>query len=219
MLLGGDVLSVTVNPSGGGLTHWSASDPGTTFRLLVASAGYVGTAIVGATMLELSPRLRGGRVALGLLAVLVAAVGLAWVPWRFSPDPLSAAVTGSSASDGRFTVLVCVAAVVVLAGLAAQPVVRLRRGAVMVLATCLCLAAVQDLLAVLEISRRGGHSDAASAAAVTPLPSWLWAGLWMLLGLGVCGLAAWSAAGGGRGRRPARDPTGSVSGSGDQNHS
>ena len=69
----------------------------------------------------------------------------------------------------------------------------LRRGVVVVLATCLCLGAVEDLRQVLDISSHGGHSDAAAAAAVTPLSSWVWAALWMLFGFAACGLALWSA--------------------------
>lgn len=194
-LLGGDVLTVTVNRHGGGLMASRAIDPSASYRVLVASAGYVGTAIVGATMLELSRRLRGGRVALAVLAVIVAAIGLVWVPWSFEPDAGSALVTGSSSGDGRFTILVCVLAILALVGLAVQPLTRLRRAAVMVLATCLCLGAVEDLQLVLDISRRGGHSDAAAAAAVTPLSSWLWATIWMVLGIVACALAVWSAIG------------------------
>jgi hypothetical protein len=201
-LLGGDVLTVTVNKHGGGLMRSRSTDPSTTYRVLVASAGYVGTAVIGATMLELSRRLRGGRVALGALAVVVAAIGVAWVPWSFEPDPLSARATGSGSGDGRFTIFVCVAAVVVLVGLALQPLMRLRRGAVMVLATCLCLGAVEDLQLLLDISRQGGHSDAAAAAAVTPLSSWTWAALWMLLGVVACVAATWSAVGRDSPQRP-----------------
>ena len=194
-VLGGDVLSVTVNRHGGGLMRSRSADPGTAYQVLVASAGYVGTALVGATMLELSRLLRGGRIALTALAAIIAAIGVAWVPWRFEPDPLAELATGSSSGDGRFTVLVCVVAVITLSGLAVQPLTRLRRAAVMVIATCLCLGAVEDLQILLDISRRGGHSDAALAAAVTPLSSWMWAAIWMLLGVAACVLATWSAAG------------------------
>lgn len=84
-------------------------------------------------MLELSRLLRGGRVALATLA-LIAAIGLAWVPWHFEPDALSAVATRSSSGDGRFTILVCLVAVIILVALAVQPLTRLRRAAVMVLA-------------------------------------------------------------------------------------
>ena len=191
-LLGGDVLTVTVNEQGGGLTQARASDPSSTFQVLVASAGYVGTAIIGAVMLELSRRLRGGRVALAALALIVVAIALAWVPWDFDPG-VSSTTSGSTSGDGRFTILVCVAAVVVLLGLAVQPLTRVRRAAILVLATCLCLGAVEDLQLVLDISRRGGHSDAAIAAAATPLSSWLWAVIWMLVGVAACAAGTWGA--------------------------
>jgi hypothetical protein len=194
-LFGGEVLTVTVNRHGGGLMRSRATDPSTTYQVLVASAGYLGTAMVGGLLLELSRRLRGGRIALGALALIVAAVGVAWVPWTFEPDPISAMATGSGSGDGRFTILVCILAVAVLVGLAVQPVARLRRAAILVIATCLCLGAVEDLQLVLDISRRGGHSDAALAAAVTPLSSWMWAAIWMLLGVAACVLGTWSAVG------------------------
>jgi hypothetical protein len=86
-----------------------------------------------------------------------------------------------------------VLAVAVLVGVAVQPVVRLRRAVVVVLATCLFLGGVEDLRLVLDISSRGGHSDAAAAAAITPLSSWMWSALWLLFGVAVCALALWSA--------------------------
>ena len=203
-VLGGDVLTVTVNRYGGGLMQSQSVDPSTTYTVLVASAGYVGAALLGASMLELSRRLRGGRIALGAMAFAIALVAVLWVPWRFSPDAASSSVTGSSSGDGRFTWLVCVLAVALLIGLAVQPIVRLRRAVIVVLATCLCLGAVEDLRLVLDLSSRGGHSDAASAAAVTPLSSWLWAALWLLFGVAACALAVWSAFG--REERAAPDP-------------
>ena len=193
-LIGGDVEYVIVNGHGGGLTSWNIdSRPSDTAIVFVASAGYVGTAVVGALMLEGSTRLRRGRVATVGLAALVVAIGLAWVPWRVDPDPFSAAATGSGSGDGRFTVLVCTLAVAALAGLAWQPNARLRRLTITALATTFCLASVDDLREVLDWSSRGGHSDAAIAAAVTPLSSWLWAGIWLVVGVGACVLGVWAA--------------------------
>jgi hypothetical protein len=194
-LLGGHVQTVTVNRYGGGLMQSVSADPSTTYSVLVSSAGYVGAAVLGAALLELSTRLRGGRIALFGLALAVALVAVLWVPWTFTPDSASSAVTGSSRGDGRFTLLVCALAAAAFVGLAVQPLVRLRRGVVVVLATCLCLGAVEDLKLVLDISSRGGHSDAAAAAAVTPLSSWFWAALWLLFGVAVCALAVWSLVG------------------------
>ena len=194
--VGGDVATVTINSRGGGLTVWGASsDLATWRRLLVASAGYLGTAVVGGLMLELATRLRNGRVAAGSLALVITAVGLAWVPWRFDPPGASALTSGSGSGDGRFTILYCVAAVVVLIGLAAQPLAKLRVGALLGIATALCLAAIDDLRRVLDISSRGGHSDAATAAAIAPGPSWMWAALWLVLGLAASALALWAALG------------------------
>lgn len=54
-----------------------------------------------------------------------------------------------------------------------QPSVRVRTTVVIALATAFCLASIDDLGQVLDWSSRGGHSDAATAASVTPLSSWV----------------------------------------------
>lgn len=196
-LLGGTVDFVIINPHGGGLTSGHVPSPtSATAQVIVASAGYLGTALVGALMLEGATRLRRGRIATITLAVLVTAIGLAWVPWQVEPDGFSAAATGSSSGDGRFTVMVCVVAVLLLVALASQPIARLRTSVVIALATTFCLASIEDLRQVLDLSARGGHSDAAAAAAVTPLSSWMWAAVWLLVGVGACALGVWAAVGG-----------------------
>jgi hypothetical protein len=194
MLVGASVQSVTINPREGGLTFFSLpGDAGAWRFVLVGSAGYVGTAVVGALLLELCSRVRRAQIALGGLAALVVAIGLAWVPWSTSPDGVDAAATGSSSGDGRFTILFCLGAVVVLAGLALQPLAWVRRVALVAVATALCLGAVQDLRFVFELSRSGGHSDATLVADVAPFPPWFWAGLWLLLGVAACALGLWAA--------------------------
>ena len=196
MLCGGSVQSLTVNANEGGLTRFSLPAGPSTFKLVaIGSAGYVGTAIVGGALLELCGRVGRARVALVALALTVAAIGLAWVPWSIAPDGVTAAASGSGRGDGRFTILVCVAAVVAFIGLAVQPVVRIRRVALVAVATALCLGAVEDLRVVLSIARAGGHSDASIVSDAAFLPPWFWASVWMLLGLAVCGLSCWSAFG------------------------
>lgn len=193
-LLGGHVSSVTINRHGGGLTSWTYMGEVPTARVvLVSSAGYVGTAVVGGVMLELAAQARRGRVAVIVLAVLVAAIGLAWVPWSASPPGFEAQITGSSSGDGRFTTFFCIGAVVVLLGLAAVRSDRLRRTVVLTIATILCFASIDDLRGVLDISSRGGHSDAAIAAGATPLSSWMWSVIWLAIGGIACALGLWAA--------------------------
>jgi hypothetical protein len=183
-----------VNVHEGGLTRFSLPPGRSTFKLVaIGSAGYVGTAVVGGLLLELCGRLGRARIALGALAATVGAIGLAWVPWSISPDGVSASASGSGRGDGRFTILVCAVAVAVFVALAVQPVVRLRRIALVAVATALCLGAVEDLRVVLSIARAGGHSDASIVADAAPFPPWFWASLWMLIGVAACGLACWSA--------------------------
>lgn len=195
-IVGGHVGSVTINKHGGGLTYWTYGGEVSAARLvLVASAGYVGTAVVGGVMLELASQVRRGRVAVLVLAALVAAIGLVWVPWNTDPGAFEAQVTGSSSGDGRFTTIFWIAAVVVLVALAVPPWDRLRRTVVLALATILCFASIDDLRGVLDISSRGGHSDAATAADATPLSSWVWSAIWLLIGVVACGLGLWAALG------------------------
>ena len=202
MLCGGSVQSLTVNANEGGLTQFSLPAGRSTLRLVaIGSAGYVGTAVVGGLLLELCGRLGRARVALGVLAAIVATIGLAWVPWSISPDGVTASASGSGRGDGRFTILVCVLAVAAFVGLAVQPLVRLRRVALVAVATALCLGAVEDLRVVLSVARAGGHSDASIVAGVAPFPPWFWASLWLVIGVAICGLACWSAFGRDRDRR------------------
>jgi hypothetical protein len=205
-LVGGDVKTVTINSRGGGLTTWTFTDESTTRRLIVASGGYVGAAVIGGFMVEAAARVRRGRVAAFSLAAAIAAIGLAWVPWRFSP-PVQAGFTGSGPGDGRFTTLFCVAAAAAFAALAIQPFAGVRRLVIVALGVALCFASVDDLRGVLEISSRGGHSDAATAASITPLSSWMWSAIWLTIGLVACGAGLWSAVSrDGRRRRSDRAP-------------
>jgi hypothetical protein len=195
-VVGGHVASVTMNEHGGGLTYWTYEGEVPTARVvLVASAGYVGTAIVGGVMLELAAQVKRGRVAVLVLAALVAAIGIAWVPWHTDPGGFEAQITGSASGDGRFTTIFCVVAVAVLLLLAVLRWDQLRRTLVLALATILCFASIDDLRGVLDISSRGGHSDAAIAADVTSLSSWMWSAIWLLVGGIACGLGLWAALG------------------------
>jgi hypothetical protein len=193
-LVGADVASVTINSRGGGLTNMTYSGEPSSWKIvLVAAAGYVGASVVGGVTMEVASRLKRGRVALFVLAALVAAIGIAWVPWTTHPTGQAAAVSGSGTGDGRFTVFFCIGAVVVLVLLALQRSERVRRIAMVGLATVLCLASIDDLRNVLDISSRGWHSDAAIAASATPLSSWMWSAIWLLIGVAACGLGIWSA--------------------------
>ncbi len=194
MLAGASVQSVTINPSEGGLTFFTLPGGRSALKLVViGSAGYVGTAIVGGVLLEVCSRLGRARIALASLAVLVAAIALAWVPFSTDPGGVDASATGSSSGDGRFTIVFCLVTIAVLVGLAVQPYVALRRIVLVAIATALCLGAVEDLRLVFRLSRSGGHSDATIVADVAPFPPWFWAGLWLLLGVAACGLGLWSA--------------------------
>src|SRR5687768_13563189 len=133
-MLGNDVLSVTINPSGGGLTFWQGG-MGTISRVLVGSAGYVGAAALGGALLAGCRHLRSGRVAVASMAGVIAAIAVFWVPWRTNPSAIEWAATGSASGDGRFTWLACIVAAAGFAALAAQRSRWLRRQVVVVVAT------------------------------------------------------------------------------------
>lgn len=194
MMLGLSVQTITINTRGGGLTFMEA-DRSSLQTIVVASAGYVGAALVGAGSLELCRRLRSGRVACGAVAALVALVGLLWVPWRFDPTFSGAAVTGSTSGDGRFTTLFYVVTTALFVLLAAQPSARLRRVALLMTASALCLISVEGLKQVLDVSAIGGHSDAKLAETASPLSSWMWSVLWLLFGVSALVASVWSLVG------------------------
>ena len=190
-VLGLHVSSVTINPHGGGLTTWSGQP--STFKIVaVGSAGYLGAAVVGGALIELCRRLRGARVATGGLAAVITLIGIAWVPWSTHPAGPVAEVTRSSSGDGRFTIAFCIITVIGLIALTVQRAARPRRMVVLVIATTLCLASIESLKVVSNISSHGGDSDASIVAAVTPLSSWMWSTLWLLVGGAVCAASAWS---------------------------
>lgn len=185
-LVGGDVVSLTINPNEGGLTfsRFEATRPR---RMLVASAGYVGATLIGAALLAALRHLRTGRAVLASFAVGIALATVLWV--RSAPDPGAfAGATGSGRNDGWFTLLFSIFAVVVFGGLAWKATVGIRRAAVTLVAAGLCFGALEDVWQLVGSGNRR-HSDAETLADLTFLPSVVWAVLWLLVGLVVVTLS------------------------------
>jgi hypothetical protein len=196
-LVGGDVDSVTINRYGGGVTLWHGpADLASWRRLVVASAGYLSAVAAGAALLVVAARARDTRTVLLSLAGAVALVAVLWVPWSGPDvDAATALATGSSGSDGRFTLLFCFVTVVVLVALVRAPR-TVGQGVAVFLASLCLLSALDSLRELVGISTRGIHSDASTAADVTPLPEWLWAFVWAALALAIAWFAGRSIAAG-----------------------
>jgi hypothetical protein len=182
--LGAHVSSVTISPATGGLTYHSGT--GSLWKeLLISSGGYVGSSVAGALLLVAAGRMRSGRALLWGLVAWMVAVAVLWVP-LLPPDPGSAhaLATGSSRSDGLFT-LGFIAGMGALLGLVAwKGPVWLRRGLVVWIAALSCLMALQDIKGLLGFGLEVGVSDAHTMARLTYLPAPLWAAVWMLVSLG-----------------------------------
>jgi hypothetical protein len=158
---GGQFQRFVVNPDLSGLA-WSAGG----VRWIVASAGYVGSAVFGA-LLILAGRLLPARSVLGLLGLAFALLCAFYVRNAFG------AVTGLG-----FAAALLLAAVY-LRGLWAEALL-------LVLALQLLLDGFQSVIDLVFLSARGDvHTDAATLAGLTGLPAPAWAVLWGLFSAGV----------------------------------
>lgn len=186
--VGSNVSSVTISPATGGLTYHSLT--GSLWReLLITSGGYLGSSVAGALLLVAAGRMRSGRALLGGLVMWMVGVAVLWVP-LLPPDPGAAhsLYTGSSRSDGLFT-LAFIAGMGALLGLVAwKAPVWLRRALVVWIAALSCLLALQDIKALLGYGLQVGISDAHAMAELTWLPAPFWAAAWLVFSLGAMGL-------------------------------
>ncbi len=167
MAVGGEIEWLRIHSDTSGLAR-TQRPPGALNRAFIASAGYVGTAVVGAVMLAGRRWERAARVGIGAFGVAMVLSVVLWVRNPFGVLALLI-IGGGLIAAGRS--LGADAAANVYAFLAA---------------TCSlnALTNIQQLL-------RGGtmridgevvdHSDAHTVADALFGPSWLWAGLWLIL--------------------------------------
>ena len=179
--LGAHVSSVTISPATGGLTYHSLT--GSLWKeLLISSGGYVGSSVAGALLLVAAGRMRSGRLLLWGLVVWMVGVAVVWVPLLPpAPGDSAALLTGSSRSDGLFTLGFIAGMAALLGGVAWKGPVWLRRGLVVWIAALSCLMALQDIKGLLGFGLEGGGSDAHTMARLTYLPAPFWATVWMAL--------------------------------------
>lgn len=139
-------------------------------KIVVYSAGYVGSSLAGALMLLATLRWRWRRSVLGLFCV--------WM-----------VVMGALYAGNLFTFAFC-AGTAVLFGLAARLLPDRGVEALnLFLAAFISLYAVFDLRSDLWNSSVRDRSDAALLADQTLIPALVWAALWTALSLGVLALA------------------------------
>ena len=176
VLVGGRVTSIIVRPDTSGLTI-SFVPVGRIAGGLVASAGYLGAAIVGCVLMATT---RVEKSAHRILQGLGACMLITLVFWIRNP----------------FGVGVVLAWGVALIALARRGSRDAPRFLLSLLAIQVALNSVYDIRVLFLIDR--GPSDAATMARLFLLPSWMWATLWMLLSVTMLGATLWATRGRGR---------------------
>lgn len=144
-------------------------------QVAISSAGYMGTALLGAALLVLGTSPKRARLSLGILALLMIASSLFWVSNGFG-----------IAAVASFGALIAVMAVFggdntcafVLNLVAAQS----------------CINAVLDIRVLFAANlyvngRPHQQSDAHAVSSLIGGPFWLWAAIWMLWSFALCFVA------------------------------
>lgn len=171
LIVGGSVQHITLRADESGACL-SALPPGVLRQIIVFSAGYLGSAVMGAVLMLATFRFRMRRMVLGAACV--------WL-----------AVTAVFYARDFFTLAFCLGASAVL-GLAAR---FLPEGAVEVvnlfLAAFTALYALFDFRSDLWDSQVRAGSDAALLAQQTWVPAIVWAAIWSLLGIVLLGWATY----------------------------
>jgi hypothetical protein len=169
VLVGGHVTSITIAPDTSGLTL-SLVPVGRVARGLVASAGYLGAAVVGCLLMAATRVEKWAHVILlGLGAFMLLTVVL-WM-------------------RNLFGIGVVLAWGVALVALARQGIGNAPRFLLSVLAIQVALNSVYDIRVLFLLER--GQSDAASMARLFLLPAWVWATAWMLMSVAMLGATLW----------------------------
>ena len=169
VLVGGRVQAITIAADTSGLTLGLVPQ-GVLGRGLVASAGYLGAALVGCLLMAAA---RAPRWAHAILLALGGCLLLTAVLWMRN-------------LFGFVVVLAWGAALVALGRRGVGDAARFVLG---LLAVQVALNAVYDIRVLFLV--RGGPSDAETMARLFLLPAWLWAAAWMALSIAMLGATLW----------------------------
>jgi hypothetical protein len=168
LLVGGSVDLISVSPNEGGVT-WSRYSPTLLHRIVVSSAGYVGSTFSGCVLLFAASRSKEARAPLYALSLWTASVALLWVRDLFT----LAFTLGSAAA---------------FAALGRWGPLPLRRGLLAFLASFSLLYAFFDIQDdLLHLAPRSG-SDAEAMAQATFIPAIVWGTAWGLVSLALLAL-------------------------------
>jgi hypothetical protein len=168
LLVGGRVTAVTIDPDTSGLTH-GLVPASRIARGLVASAGYLGAALVGCLLMAATRVERRARTILYGIGAFMLVTVVVWMRNLF----------------GLVVVLVWGLALVTMAR---RRMANALRFVLSLLAVQVALNSVYDIRVLFMVD---GPSDAATMARLFLLPAWFWAATWMLMSVAMLGWTLW----------------------------
>jgi hypothetical protein len=168
VLVGGSVTAITIQPDTSGLTQSLVPD-GRVARGMVASAGYLGAALVGCLLIAATRAERRAHLLLGGVGAFMLLTLVLWIR-----NPFGAAVVAAWA--------------VILVLLARQGLGPAAQFLVGLLAIQVALNAVYDIRVLYLVD---GRSDAVTMAHLFLLPVWFWASVWMLAAAAMLAATLW----------------------------
>lgn len=169
LAVGGHVRSITIHLDGSGLAQ-NLVPGGRLTQGVVTSAGYLGASLVGCLLMAAARVPRWARAILWVIGASMLVTLVFWVK-NFV---------------GVVVVLAWAGGLLFLAHRGSSSASRFLLG---LLAVQVALNAVFDIRVLFMAGV--GHSDADTMASLFWLPSWLWAGVWMLLSVGMLSWTLW----------------------------
>lgn len=175
LLLGNSFMQMVMHTDGSGMATWSGS-PGRINAALVAAGGLVGPSVAGSALLVMSRTVRGSKIVLAALAVMMVIFALVWVRNTFGlVFVLSWAATFAAVSRLRSEALSAFV--------------------VHIVALTLCLAIFSDINYMFSdhaiVAGQMHPSDSAQMAKALLLPYWFWGGVVAVFSLTVMAAGIW----------------------------
>jgi peptidase M50B-like protein len=172
VLVGGRVTAVTIEPDTSGLTH-GLVPASRVARGLVASAGYLGAALVGCLLMAATRVERRARNILYGVGTFMLLTVVVWM-------------------RNVFGVVVVLAWGLALVTMARRRMANALRFLLSLLAVQVALNSVYDIRVLFLVN---GPSDAATMARLFLLPAWFWAATWMLMSVAMLWWTLWNTRG------------------------